>query len=48
LGERGDPAALSALACRKGGFMRDILGEESGLLPVGLQGETEGDGFNSS
>lgn len=32
---------FSVLASRKGGFMRDNLGEESGLFPVGLQGEPE-------
>lgn len=32
---------FSVLASRKGGLMRDNLGEESGLFPVGLQGEPE-------
>lgn len=32
---------FSVLARRKGGLMRDNLGEESGLFPVGLQGEPE-------
>lgn len=41
LGERGAPSVLSVLASRKGGFIRGSLGEESGLLPVGLQGATE-------
>lgn len=32
---------FSVLASRKGGLMRDNLGEESGLFPVGLQREPE-------
>lgn len=32
---------FSVLASRKGVFIRDSRGEESGLFPVGLQGEPE-------